>query len=241
MTTWPSVTSELETLRLILSGRSVARYGDGELKMAYHTVGIKSQEAHSGLSKRLRDILQDSGDCLVGLPNIHGVNASPLSSRQKQEFWHPFAAPKFCNLLADRKPYVSSFISRPDSAPWISNAEYWAMVQSLWIGQDVTVVGGSGKSLKPEDLDGAKTITHVLCRKQHAYQDYDEIMERIGTPSRALICLGPTATVLAVDLCRKGVHAIDFGHVAMFLRKWKRGEPAVVTDEDKAHDMVAVA
>lgn len=240
MIQWPTVAGEFDTLRMILAGRSIARYGDGELKMAFHVVGIKSQEAHEQLSRRLRGILRDSGSCLVGLPNIHGVNASVLSSEQKKEFWHHFTGPRYVQMLADR-PYVSSFISRPDSAPWINTAEYWTAVQSLWIGQDVTVVGGSGKSLKPEDLDGAATITHVLCRKQHAWQDYDEILERIGTPKRALICLGPTATVLAVDLCKKGVHAIDLGHIAMFLRKWRRHEPMVVNDADKAHDRELVA
>jgi hypothetical protein len=223
---YPKVLGELDTLRRVVAGASLARYGDGEFKMAAHGAAIKSQAAHPQLSHRLREILHDSGECLVGIPNIR-------SDTPKAAFWGPQM--RFAELLIER-PYVSSFISRPDSAPWINTDEYWRLLESLWVGQDVTVVRGSGKSLAPDDLVGAGAITDVLCRKQHAFQDYDEILARIGTPKRALICLGPTATVLAVDLCRRGVHAIDLGHVAIFMRKRRRGEPLEVTEEDKAVD-----
>ncbi len=223
---YPDVVGEFDTLRAVCAGKSLARYGDGEFKLAYGGSGIKSQIGHPMLAARLREILSDSGDCLVGIPNIR-------SQTPKFSFWQKFE--RSADQLSERQ-YYSSFISRPDSAPWIDTDEYWALLESLWIGQDVTVVRGSGKSLAPDDLTGAKTITDVLCRKQHAFQDYDEIIDRIGTPKRALICLGPTATVLAVDLCARGVHAIDLGHVAMFLRKQRRGDPMVVTKEEKAVD-----
>lgn len=226
MTSYPRVLGEVDTLLAVAAGASLARYGDGEFKIAAHGAGIKSQAPHQGLSQRLREILHDSGECLVGIPNIR-------SDTPKAAFWGPHM--RFGDLLSDR-PYVSSFISRPDSAPWINTPEYWSLLESLWIGHAVTVVRGSGKSLAPADLIGAGEITDILCRKQHAFQDYEDILARIGTPKRALICLGPTATVLAVELCRRGVHAIDLGHCAIFLRKRRRGEPMVVTDDDKAVD-----
>jgi len=34
-------------------------------------------------------------------------------------------------------------------------------------------------------------------------------------------------------LCAKGVHAIDLGHVGMFLRKYRRGEPMWLSKDDK--------
>lgn len=231
---YPRVLNELDTLRRVVAGASIARYGDGEFKMAVHGAGIKSQEAHRGLSDRLRQILVTQSECLIGIPNIHDVMARPEALDQKRTFWAPFV--KYAGELNPSMRYVSSFISRPDSAPWINTDEYWSLLESLWLGQDVTVVRGSGKSLAPSDLHGAGEITDILCRKQHAFQDYAQILDRIGTPKRALICLGPTATVLAYDLCQRGVHAVDLGHVAMFLRKRRRGDSMVVTDTDKAHD-----
>lgn len=225
---YPEVIGELETLRLVAAGASIARYGDGEFKMC-EGASIKPQVADPKLQQRLREILHDSGDCLVGIPNIH-------SKTPKHEFWGPHM--RFHRLLSADRQYYSSFITRPDSAPWIDSPESWEMFESLWKGLDVTLVGGSHKSLRPEDLGSANSVTHILCPAQHAFAQYDSILERIGTPKRCIICLGPTATVLAVDLCAKGVHAVDLGHGGMFLRKHRRGEPMWVTKEDKSHDAV---
>lgn len=222
MPKYPLVLGESETLDRVIAGASIARYGDGEFKMCRGS-SIKSQRSHPVLRERLRAILKESGECLVGIPNIR-------SDTPKADFWGHQA--HNANLLSER-PYVSAFISRPDSAPWINTDEYWARLQSLWIGQDVTLVRGSGKSLTADDLIGAGAITEIIAPRQHAFAEYDAIIDRIGTPQRALLCLGPSATVMAVDLCAKGIHAIDLGHVGMFLRKHRRGEPMWVAEEDK--------
>ncbi len=221
--TYPRVLGELETLRLVAGGKSIARYGDGELKMCYGG-GIKSQEAHPRLSARLREILEDSGDCLVGIPNLAAVS-------EKTARWQRFA--RYADLLVDR-PYVSSFITRPDSAPGMVCDEYWALCESLWIGRDVTLVRGSQKSLTAEDLLGAGRVTEILAPRQHAFVEYSRILKQIGHPDRVILCLGPTATVMAADLCAKGIHAIDFGHGGMFYRKHQRGDPMWVEKADKS-------
>lgn len=228
---YPTVLGESETLDQVLAGRSLARYGDGELKMASHGAGIKSQVADPRLSARLRQILHASGDCLVGIPNIH-------SETPKAAHWGKYT--RYVNLLTDRS-YVSSFVTRPDSAPWINVPDYWTRLESLWKDQDVTLVRGSSKSFVADDLMSARTVTEIIAPRQHAWAAYASLLERIGTPARALLCLGPTATVMAVDLCAKGVHAIDLGHCGMFRRKMLRGEPMWVTEGDKAHDRQAVA
>lgn len=220
MRAYPLVSGEFETLRLVSEGRSIARYGDGELKMCRDS-GIKSQCPDTQLSKRLREILIDSGDCLVGIPNIR-------SETPKNAFWGKYMAS--ADLLVDR-PYVSSFITRPDSAPWIDTPEYWRQLESLWVGQDVTLVRGSTKSLVADDLVGARRVTEIVAPRQSAWADYHALLERIGRPARAILCLGPTATVMAVDLCANGVHAIDAGHIGMFLRKYRRGESCVPVED----------
>lgn len=227
---YPQVLGELETLQRVLAGESIARYGDGEFKHCADRSNVSQGQAPQ-LSARLRGILIDSGTCLVGIPNIH-------SATPKADFWQQYT--RESRWLADR-PYVSAFITRPDSAPWIDTPEYWAQVESLWVGQDVTLVRGSTKSLTVEDLVGAGVVTEIIAPRQHAFADYDAIMERIGRPKRALLCLGPTATVMAADLCAKGVHAIDLGHIGMFLKKYRRGDPMWVSDADKHHDKAARA
>lgn len=218
---YPKVLGELQTMQRVVAGASLARYGDGEFKLC-EGHAIKSQDYHPTLAKRLREILHDSGECLVGIPNIH-------SEGPKAEYWRKHAD-RFSNHLAKR-PYVSSFVSRPDSAPWIDCDEYWSVVEHLWRGKDVTLVRGSGKSFAPELMKGAGTITEIIGPKLSGWSAYDELMERIGTPERVILSLGPAATVMAVDLCRKGVHAIDTGHMGRFFRGRRK--------EDAPEDVVA--
>lgn len=224
MLTYPEVLDEFETLTLVCEGKSLARYGDGEFKIC-RGAGIKSQVKHPSLTNRMAGILKSSGHCLVGIPNIR-------SDTPKAAFWGKYMAS--ADLLADR-PYVSSFVTRPDSAPWINTAEYWEKVISLWKGQHVTLVRGSGKSLIAEDLIEATAVTEIIAPRQHAWAEYDRLLERVELvePKRVLICLGPTATVMAVDLCAKGIQAIDLGHIGLFLRKHRDGRPMWLSKEDK--------
>jgi hypothetical protein len=222
---YPRVASEVDTLTAVLAGKSLARYGDGEFKLCYGG-GIKSQVAEPRLQARLREILRDSGACLVGIPNL----LAPMPAA-KAAFWAPYRRSALPWLT--ERAYVSAFVSRPDSAPWIDTDPYWAGLEGLWRDHDVTLVRGSTKSLTAGDLIGARAVTEIVCKRQHAYAEYAAIVRRIGRPARALLCLGPTATVLAADLCARGVHAIDLGHVGMFLRKRRRGEPMTVTAADK--------
>lgn len=224
MTSYPPVVSEDKTLRRVVAGASLSRYGDGEFKLCRNG-SIKSQKFEQSLSDRLKGILQDSGACLVGIPNIH-------SATPKAEHWKKYR--HFASLLADDREFHSSFVTRPDSAPWINTDKYWAMIESLWVGRDVTLVRGKTKSLIAEDLIGAKNVTEIVAPLCDAWSSYQGLLNRIGHPERVLICLGPTATVMAVDLCEKGIHAIDCGHVGMFLRKHRKGEPMWVNEKDKA-------
>lgn len=219
---YPTVLDELATMRLVAEGRSLARYGDGEFALCAAR-SIPCQSFSLTLQLRLLDLLKESGDCLIGIPNLH-------SPTPKTEFWQRQASAS--RFLAARR-YVSAFITRPDSAPWIDTPEYWTLLESLWIGQDVTLVRGSGASLTKADLVGARQVREVFVPRRHAWLVYASLLARIGTPTRALLCVGPTATVLAADLAMKGVHAIDLGHVGMFLRKHRRGEPLTRTEADK--------
>lgn len=223
MSRYPSVLGEIETLDLVLSGVSLARYGDGELALCAER-GIPCQRFDPRLSDRLREILHRPGDCAVGVPNIR-------SATPKAAYWYKYerSARFYWN-----RDYVSAFVTRPDSAPWIDTPEYWAKVEQLWVGQHVTLVRGGKRSFTADDLVGAASVNEIIAPREHAWADYVELMELIGTPQRVLLCLGPTATVMAVDLCAKGVHAIDAGHLGMFYRKHLQGLPMVVTDEDKA-------
>ncbi len=208
--TYPRVMTEQETLTAVCAGRSLARFGDGEFKLC-RGGAIKSERGHPTLTERLRDILEDSGECLVAIPDVR--TRGPKAVHWSTVDWASV-------YLSDR-PYGSAFVSRPDSAPWIDTPDYWDEMATLWRGQSVTVVRGSDKSFTRERLleDGAAAVREVRAPRTNAWSDYPALLQAVGTPARALICLGPTATVMAVDLCARGVHAIDLGHAGMFYKR----------------------
>ena len=231
LSVYPSVRDEFETLRRVLAGASLARYGDGEFKICRGGDAV-AQRWTPEIQRRLRAILGASGACMVGIPNLNAEALGRMTD-QKRTLWESFAP---AAEWMEARPYASAFITRPDSAPWINTPEYWTQVESLWLGHDVTLVRGSSKGLTCDDLVGAGQVREIVGPRQHAFADYEALLERIGKPKRALLCLGPTATVMAVDLCARGVHAIDLGHIALFIRKFRRGEPMTLSKGDKSKD-----
>lgn len=223
---YPAVLSEVETLDAVHAGASLARFGDGEFALCWGR-SLKCQVFDRGLAERLRGILGlRAGRCLIGIPNLR-------SATPKAPFWRKYA--RAVDLLRPDTSYVSAFVTRPDSAPWIDTAAYWARLEELWRDQDVTLLRGSTRSLTAADLVGARQVQEIIGPDRDAWRAAPQLLERVTytRPRRVLLCLGPTATVLAVDFCAIGIQAIDLGHVGLFLRKHRRSEPMVVTQADK--------
>jgi hypothetical protein len=210
----PRVMTERDTLEAMHAGQSIARYGDGELKIA-KGADAKSQRGDPELARRLRNILAEKPRrCLVGIPNI-ATNDTP-----KVAFWSQYRDRRWTRFYSMNFDYASSFITRPDSAPWIDTPYYWQRVIDLWRDRDVVLVRGSSKSLCAADLALARGVTEIVVSRQHAWADFGALMSQLcGEKRRVLLCLGATATVLAHDLADHGVHALDLGHIGMFLRK----------------------
>jgi hypothetical protein len=209
---YPKIWSESSTL-IECSHRSIARFGDGEWRCAIGGA-CTSQRAERGLAQELQEVLKKPGDCLVGLPNPFAIEGAP-----RRESWLKYTGPQFSSLLG-AKTYASSFITRPDNAPWIDTPAYWNEVRELWRDQDIVLVSGDKKSITTEMIGSeAKSVREVIGPRQHAYAVIDQLEEQIGkTSARVLLCLGTCATVLAYRLSKKGIHALDLGHIGMFMR-----------------------
>jgi len=210
---YPVVMSELETLSVVLGGKSISRFGDGELKLALGRKCI-SQDVSQDLTAELRLILREPGLCLVAIPNI--INRIG----PKDFFWDQYKRPPWTEFYNPSVCYGSAFITRPDSAPWNDTPGYWAMVRSIWADRDVVLVKGCDKSLNSGIMPEAKSVEDVTVPRTSAYAVADEIFDRLKDEKRrVLLCAGATATVLAWRLAQVGVHAIDLGHIGMTMRK----------------------
>lgn len=212
---YPHVLGEARTLERAHEGRSIARFGDGELKVALGA-DAKSQCGAPDLAQALRAVLRDArGPCLPCIPNIDTLPRGP-----KEPFWSAYRGSRFTRLYLPGLVYGSAFVTRPDSAPHIDTAAYWERVIDLWRGKDVVLVRGSEKSLTAERLVGAHGVREIVGPRQHAWAEHREIFAQLKDETRpVLMCLGATATVLAHRLAHEGVHALDLGHIGMFLKR----------------------
>lgn len=217
MKQFPQVKDEYETLEKLLDGGSIARYGDGELKLCLMKNCV-SQLADEKLAAELKQILLFPGKVLVGLPDVH---------RSPKDHWKNYNVPKFADLLNPKVTYYSSFITRPDNAPWIDTDIYWENVEKLWAGRTVTLVAGSNRSLRFNMMESATKVyepykehmeKELFRRDAYKYIDQIEIDMMEDESEIILLCLGAAATCLAHRLAQKGKWAIDLGHLGMFMR-----------------------
>lgn len=229
---YPNVMDEYETLA-VAQTRSISRFGDGELRCAVGR-GCTSQQPNKSMAHELRQVLAEPGRALVCIPRI-------IRSGPKQSVWQKYTGNEYVDLYKARQ-YGSAFITRPDSAPSIDRPDYWDNVKNLWRDKQVTLVRGDRKSLTPERLEGCREIlADIVGPSKHAYDEINALEARIGVPtapgSVVILCLGVTATLLAWRLAQKGVHALDLGHIGMFMKH--RGafdipDESLVSDEYKA-------
>lgn len=236
----PRVIGEWETVQKLKEGYSIARYGDGEYKLCLDTP-CKSQNADPALGERLRSVLKSNSErCLIGIPNIYDkILAYP--GTKSHHFWTTMRQrTKYTDLLDPEKLYYSSFITRPDNAPSINCPEFYDLCKSLWVGRNVVIITGRDVAFckNKELLQGAYIMGIIEGAPVNGWSDYESIMSRARGHDKDtlfLIRFGPTATVLAYDLCQAGYQALDLGHFGMFYNRFMSDKEVVDYDNSKSY------
>lgn len=206
-----TILPEDQTLAEIQAGRSIARFGDGELRLAIGGQAA-SQRPDPHLARELRHILRmKDSRLLVAVPRTVGPRAAN---------WQEYLTGKYGALLSPQMRYGSAFITRPDSAPWIDTPEFWARCRTLWAGREVVSVAGTRKSLHAGVMGDAASVREVAAPERDAYSALPGIIEQVGDhrAGPVIICLGAAGTVLAARLALMGIWALDLGHMGMFMR-----------------------
>lgn len=232
----PTIRTVDETLDKILQGKcSLARFGDGEFRIM-EGGRIHYQSRSPRLALRLREVIaSDIPNLLIGLPPCFGALDDYLL--RVRDFWIKWMSRKremVYSYLDMNRVYYDAFFGRV----YIQNhktddhyrrcGDYYKKTKNIWTGRDVVICEGEGTrfGMFNDLLDGATSISRILCPARSAFDKYDEILSAfndISTDKLILIALGPTATVLSYDLCNKGYQAIDIGAFDVdyewFLRK----------------------
>jgi glycosyltransferase family protein len=229
----PCIYNEIMTLKEVAQKKcSVARYGDGEIAICLGE-GIRFQEYNADLAQRLREILKnDSLENLFVCIAPH-VNSSYILTSRVNAFVYKFISRRgyqYLKLLKSGKKYGSAYISRPDAFEFKNEEleQYRCLLRKLWDNRDVLIVTGKGSrfELIPDLFDNIKSAEFIYSLSKNAFSQYDELLSKVNSYSKdklILIALGPTATVLAYDLAKKGYQAIDIGHLPSCYEVVKNG------------------
>ncbi len=210
--------------RIIETQCSVSRYGDGELMMAAYGSSLRFQRADKKLQARLNEILINPCEGLMlCLPNRLN-QASLKESEHLPEFWkqsfreHYYA---WTRKIDKNIVYGDTNITRLIPDYGLSNTEMITMLKEIWSQRNVVIVEGASTrmGIGNDLLDNVTEVTRILGPTESAFDRYDDLLHHTKETIKnkknplVLVALGPTATVLAADLCAAGCQAIDLGHL----------------------------
>jgi glycosyltransferase family protein len=232
----PIIKNAGETIDKILRDKcSLCRFGDGEF-VIMEGGHINYQFRSGELAFRLKEVIaSDVQNLLIALPPCFGSMDNYLPP--VVDFWRKCMSRKrqiMYSYLDINRIYYDAFISRPYIQSYKTEehykkcGEYFKKIKKLWTGRDIVICEGEGTrfGMFNDLLDGAKSISRILCPARNAFDKYDEILSAFNNIDKnklILTALGPTATVLAYDLCKKGYQALDIGALDIdyewFLRK----------------------
>ena len=220
----PKIKSADETLDKILQDKcSLSRFGDGEFGVMLGS-RIHYQNRSPELAQRLKEtITSNTPNLLVALVDTFG--SLDCHMQPGIDFWRKWMSKKremVYSYLDMSRVYYNALFSRPyvifkkTNEHYKNCGEYFERIKKIWADRDVVICEGEGTRFGMFDdlLSGAKSISRILCPARSAFDKYNEILAAFDDISRdrlVLIALGPTATVLAYDLCNAGYQAIDIG------------------------------
>lgn len=233
----PQIKSIEETLDKIINDKcSISRFGDGEFSCMNYS-RISFHDPSEGLAERLKEVLSsDIPNLLIGLPDCFGSLDCYVPYTRK--FWRKWMSKKrqmAYSYLDMDSVYYNAFFNRyylnfnKTDEYYQRCCTYFKKLKEIWKNRDVILFEGQEARLGVADdlLDGAKSISRIIfCPVKNAFNKYDQILstfDEVNSDVLILAALGPTATVLAYDLCKKGYQAVDIGHISeeyeCFLRK----------------------
>ena len=213
-----------ESIELILTQRaSMCRYGDGEFSLM-QGVNLKFQKYSLELERELKSIINSrEKDIVVCIPDVFRELDQYITRAEK--YWAKYLHTNRYNIykLIDRKKeYWDTQITRfyVDYKDKSMMDEKVKKLRAIWKEQDILIVEGEKSRLgMGNDLfDNVSSIERIVCPAINAYEKIDKIENGVmkNTKQREkliLIALGPTATVLAYRLARRGYWALDIGHI----------------------------
>ena len=230
---YPQIKSANEAIRAMVDEhKSMARFGDGEFSAIAGRVRHRFQsEVDEKLGARLLEVLHSQEEYLIiGIASNYGSldRYTEQSKREIRRYLQPKVRKEHLQLLSKDKVYYDAYVMYADNDTEAPKTRFDAL-KKIWDGRDCVIVEGvmtrvgEGTDL----LNNAMSVETILGPAENAFYEYDRLIsDCLEKPKNKLflLALGPTATVLAYDLCKAGYQAIDIGYLDLEYEWFLRGE-----------------
>lgn len=207
-----------QTLDVLSKGDcNISRYRDGEIQ---YVINNNFKHFFQPYNKKLIDKLvyvlkHPIDNCLIALPNWI------CKKYPKDSFYYRMLKStyiSFSKLISKDYIYGDALCFNQDL---VKNIEY---IKSFWNKKDVVIVTGKKSAFILDNrlFNNVKVLTFIYTKAVDAFSEYDKIIKAIRkihnkNPNAIfLLSLGLTATVLAYDLAKEKIHALDIGHITNY-------------------------
>lgn len=222
-----------ETVDYIIKKKSsCTRFGDGEFLVLVGQFN-QFQKKDKKLADRLKEVIENKVDSLLVCMPSFITNVKPFvlnSQLTGLGFNHSY-------LKTAVKPYVSVaniygdslftrfYMNKKDKS---KTPDYIKTLKRLWEGEKLLIVEGKYSRLGVSNdlFDNTISIKRILCPQENAFDRYDIILSCIKQYYQGeliILALGMTATVLAYDLAKEKMRALDLGHIDVEYEWYRMG------------------
>lgn len=232
--------NDIETVdKIVNEHKSVSRFGDGEIRWMAGVVLDSFQEYSDEFAKDLKIAFQSSNsNLLIGIP--YGLVDSSRCNLYSKLHWKTIKSDFFKNFIqfADLdKIYCNASITRPyiDYKDREYSRKCFENLRRIWDKRNVVFVEGEKTKLGlGNDLfNNVESVKRIICPSKNAYGRLDDIkssiISNVDKNDLILTALGPTASILAAQICELGYQIVDIGHVD--IEYWWYNHKSILRDE----------
>ena len=222
-----NIMSTQRTIKYVIKNKcSVSRYGEGEFNIMFWTSKIAFQKQDEQLAEKMRNALRNTSDnILICMPRTMVCDRG--YNEKAKMWWRDWSkhrqskiVPEIIKRTGNHYVFGDALMTRPymDLKSKRTSKRIFDSLKRIWDNRDILIVEGEQTRLGVgNDLfSNATSIKRILAPAINAFECYDKIVETIikhHNKELILIALGPTATVLAIDLASEKRQAIDIGHI----------------------------